>query len=240
MGFEQQCVIKKDWGQLRDDILLAKICHLNFWRFTQRPVQSEVYEFCDRLGLMTQTDLPLFGVLRKNQFCEAVRQAEEMERLVRNHPSNILISYINEPFPGAGGKPHRHLLRPELESFFIAADQVVHLANPDRVIKPVDGDYDPPASGLPDNHCYNGWYNGHGLYLGKLHKGYWQKVKPGWFYGCGEFGSEGLDPVSVMRKYYPSEWLPHNSEEEKDWTPDQIISEGFKGAQTGRFHYMWF
>jgi len=237
MGFEQQCVIKKDWGQLRDDILLAKICHLNFWRLTQRPVQSEVYEFCDRLGLMTQTDLPLFGVLRKNQFCEAVRQAEEMERLVRNHPSNIMISYINEPF---SNKLHRNLLRSELESFFIAADQVVRLANPDRVIKPVDGDYEPPVSGLPDNHCYNGWYNGHGLDLGKLNKGYWQKVKPGWFYGCGEFGSEGLDPVSVMRKYYPSDWLPHNAEEEKDWTPDQIISEGFNGAQTGRFHYMWF
>ena len=25
MGFEQQCVLKRDWNQLRDDILLAKI-----------------------------------------------------------------------------------------------------------------------------------------------------------------------------------------------------------------------
>lgn len=235
MGFEQQCVIKKDWDQLRDDILLAKICHMNFWRLTQRPVQPEVYDFCDRLGLMTQTDLPLFAVLRRNQFCEAVKQAGEMERLVRSHPCNILVSYINEPFPAAMGKAHRHLTRPELESFFLAADQAVHLANPDRVIKPVDGDYDPPAPGLPDNHCYCGWYNGHGIDLGKLHKGYWQKVKPGWLYGCGEFGSEGLDPVEVMRKYYPKDWLPQSPEEERDWSPDRIIQ-----AQTGRFHYMWF
>lgn len=235
MGFEQQCVMKKDWDRLRDDILLAKICHMNFWRLTQRPVQPEVYDLCDRLGLMTQTDLPLFAVLRRNQFCEAVKQAGEMERLVRSHPCNILISYINEPFPDAMGKAHRHLTRAELESFFLAADQAVHLANPDRVIKPVDGDYDPPAPGLPDNHCYCGWYNGHGLDLGKLHKGYWQRVKPGWLYGCGEFGAEGLDPVEVMRKYYPKDWLPSSPEEEKNWTPDQIVQ-----AQTGRFHYMWF
>ena len=195
MGFEQQDVMRKDWDQLRDDILLAKICNMNFLRLTQRPVQAEVYDYCDRLGLMTQTDLPLFGVLRRNQFCEACGRPSEMERLVRGHPCNIMVTYINEPFPAGWGKPHRHLLAAELESFFEAADQAVRLENPDRVIKPVDGDYDPPGPGLPDNHCYCGWYNGHGVDLGALHRGYWQPVKPGWRYGCGEFGAEGLDPV---------------------------------------------
>ena len=235
MGFEQQDVMRGDLDRLRDDILLAKICHMNFLRLTQRPVQPEVYDMCDRLGMMTQTDLPLFGVLRRNQFVEAVRQAWEMERLVRNHPCNILVTYINEPFPAGWGKLHRHLSRAELESFFLAADQAVHLANPDRVIKAVDGDYDPPGPGLPDNHCYCGWYNGHGVDLGKLHKGYWQKVKPGWLYGCGEFGAEGLDPVDLMRRRYPSAWLPQTPDEERTWTPSRI-----PGAQTERFHYMWF
>ena len=235
MGHMQQCVIQKDWDQLRDDILLAKICHMNYFRLTQRPVQSEIYDFCDRLGIMTQTDLPLFGVLRRNQFCEAVRQAGEMERLVRAHPCNVMVTYINEPFPNARGKLHRHLSRPELESFFAAADDAVHLENPDRVIKAVDGDYDPPGPGLPDNHCYCGWYNGHGVDLGRLHKGYWQRVKPGWHHGCGEFGSEGLDPEGVMRAHYPEEWLPQRPEDEGEWTPDRIVK-----AQTGRFHYMWF
>ena len=236
MGFEQQDVIKGDFDQLRDDILLAKICHMNFLRLTQRPVQPEIYEMCDRLGLMTQTDLPLFGRLPRRQFCEAVRQAEEMERLVRCHPCSIMVSYINEPFPvGWGDKTHRHCSRAELERFFEAANQAVLLANPDRVIKPVDGDYDPPGPGLPDNHCYCCWYNGHGVDIGKLHKGYWQRVKPGWFYGCGEFGAEGLDPVNVMRKYYPKAWLPQSSDEEAAWSPDRI-----KDAQSGKFHYMFF
>ncbi len=238
MGFEQQAVMNGDLDRLRDDILLARVCRMNFLRLTQRPVQSEIYDMCDRLGMGTQTDLPLFGVLPRRQFCEAVRQAGEMEKLTRGHPCALVASFINEPFPDGNPSKEaiRHCSREELASFFVAARQAVRLHNPDRVIKPVDGDYDPPSPGLPDNHCYNAWYNGHGLDIGKMHKGYWQRVKPGWLYGCGEFGAEGLDPVDLMRRRYPSQWLPATDrEEESDWNPDRIVR-----AQTGNFHYMFF
>ncbi len=236
MGAFQQDVMRGDTAQLRDDILLAKILGLNYLRMTQRPVQKTIYDYCDRLGMMTQTDLPLFGTLRTNQWAEAVRQAGEMERLVRNHPCNILVTYINERFPNAEGSPQRAMsTAEEYYRFFRACDQAVHMANPDRVIKAGDGDYDPPSPGLPDNHCYNAWYNSHGLPLGKMHKGYWQPVKPGWYYACGEFGAEGLDNYPVMKKYYPAGWLPASAEEEKTWTPGVIAA-----AQTWRFHYMWF
>ncbi|MDD2764394.1 MAG: glycoside hydrolase family 2 TIM barrel-domain containing protein [Opitutaceae bacterium] len=235
MGAFQQCVIRKDWQQLIDDILLAKITHLNYIRLTQTPVQPEIYEYCDRLGLMLQTDLPLFGNVKRNQFCEVVRQAEEMEKLVRPHPSNILVTYINEPFPDASGNPQRNLTREELGHLFKAADTVVHMANPDQVIKAVDGDYDPPGPGMPDNHCYCGWYNGHGVDLGALYKGYWQRVKPGWVYGCGEFGAEGLDPAILMHKRYPKDWLPQTAAEDQQWTPSRI-----PGAQTGEMHDNFF
>lgn len=233
MGFEQQDVFQHNLPQLVDDILLAKICNMNFLRLTQRPVQREVYEFADRLGLMTQTDLPLFGCIRYNKFAEAIRQAEEMERLIRGHACNIMISYINEPFPNASGKPQRHLTRPDMQAFFEATDRAVRVLNPERVIKHVDGDYDPPSATLPDNHCYCGWYNGHGLPLGRLHRGYWMPVNRDWQYACGEFGAEGLDPAALMRRRYPKKWLP--AADEAEWTPDVI-----QGAQTGKFHYMWF
>lgn len=235
MGNEQQCVMKGDYQQLLEDLLLAKVCNMNFLRLTQRPVQDIVYEYCDMLGLMTQTDLPLFGVLRRNKFSEAVRQAEEMEKLVRRHPCNIVVSYINEPFPNAYNQPHRHLDRAELMDFFVCADKVVKMNNPDQVIKHVDGDYDPPSLSLPDNHCYTCWYNGCGVESGALHKGYWLPVRKGWNYGCGEFGAEGLDQRAVMEKYYPGEWLPHTEQEEKSWTPSQIIS-----SQTGNFHRFFY
>ncbi|MBI9064171.1 MAG: hypothetical protein JEZ14_19450 [Marinilabiliaceae bacterium] len=234
MGFLQLDVKNKNWDQLIDDILLAKICNLNFIRLTQRPVQPEIYEYCNQLGMMLQTDLPLFGSLRPNLFAEGVKQAGEMERLVRNHPSNILITYINERFPNGEGHPQRNMANAEeYYRFFTACDQIVHHWNPDRVIKAGDGDYDPPSPGLPDSHCYNTWYNGHGLGLGELHKGYWQKVKPGWFYGCGEFGAEAFDSYEVVKKYWPKSWLPED--ENKQWWPDKVTK-----AQTYRFHYMWY
>ncbi len=229
MGFEQQDVMRGDLAQLIDDILLAKLCNMNFLRLTQRPVQDEVYQYCDRLGLMTQTDLPLFGCMRRTKLCEGVRQAEEMERLVRKHPCNVVISYINEPFPNANNEPHRHLNREELENFFTMCDIAVRMQNPDRVIKHVDGDYDPPTEGMPDNHCYPMWYNGHGIDIGKLNKGYWLSVKPGWYYGCGEYGAEGLDFCEVMREDYPADWI------REPFDPGNIVR-----AQTGDFHYFFY
>jgi hypothetical protein len=158
MGHLQQCVIRGDTAQLIDDILLAKLCNMNYLRLTQRPVQPEIYEWFDKLGLLNQTDLPLFGSLRRNLFSEAVKQAEEMERLVRKHPSTIMVSYINERFPNAEGQPQRSFGElAEYERLFTALDQAVLITNPDRVIKAGDGDYDPPSPGLPDSHCYNGW-----------------------------------------------------------------------------------
>lgn len=231
MGHEQQCVLHEDWEQLLNDLLLAKVCNMNFLRLTQRPVQPEIYQLCDRLGLMIQTDLPMFAALRRNQFVEGLRQVQEMEHLIRSHACCVIASYMNEPMPNAHNKPHRNLTREEMEQFFVAADISLKLLNPDRVIKPIDGDYEPPSKGFPDNHCYTCWYNGHGLDVGKLHKGYWLPVKEGWHYGCGEFGIEALEDVSVMKKYYPKEWL----EKEEEWNPAVI-----KGAQTGGFHYFFY
>ncbi|OQO69270.1 hypothetical protein BH747_10200 [Enterococcus villorum] len=233
MGFEQRAVMNQDFDQLIEDILISKACHMNFWRITQRPVQEEVYQYCDHLGLMTQCDLPLFGVLRKNKFAEAVKQAEEMEQLVRKHPCNILCTYINEPFPNAQNLPQRHLTRSELNRFFEAADHIIKLNNPDRVIKAVDGDYDPPSKALPDNHCYTAWYNGHGLAMGHLAEGFWFPIKKDWAYGCGEFGCEALDNIKTMYHHYPKSWLPNHPDE--SWHPSLI-----KASQSPNFHYQFF
>ncbi len=235
MGYMQQSVFKKDFDQLVDDILLAKICNMNFLRLTQRPVQPEIYEYCDMLGMMTQTDLPLFGCIRQNKYCEALKQVEEMEKLVRSHPCNIMASYINEPFPNSSNKPHRNISRKEMENFFRAADDIIHRQNPDRVIKPCDGDYDPPAPGIQDRHCYTTWYNGQGVELGSLMRGYWQPTKKDWYYGCGEFGAEGLESADIMQKYYPQNWLPQTPDEEKTWSPSSIVK-----AQTGNFHFFFY
>ncbi|HHX59758.1 MAG TPA: glycoside hydrolase family 2, partial [Epulopiscium sp.] len=222
-------------------------CNMNYYRITQRPVQEEIYDYCDMLGMMNQCDMPLFSFLRRNQVCEVIRQTEEMEHLIRSHPSTIMVSFINEPVcirrtSDPDGKfskryevkGHRHLLRDELEAFFAAARKVIYIKNPDRVIKNVEGDYDPPTSeGMPDFHCYTMWYTNHAQPIGKLYKGYLPPVKEGWMIGCGEYGAEGLDHYDVMMKHYPKEWLA--TDKEGNWYPDKIVR-----AQTNSLHGDWF
>ena len=209
MGFEQQDVLRKDFDQLIDDILLAKICNMNFWRFTQRPVQDEIYTYCDRLGLMTQTDLPLFCCMRRTKLAELVRQAEEMTKLVRKHPCNVMLTYINEPQPDyTFSAPHRHFERAEMDIAFEVLDHAIGLMAPEAVIKHVDGDYNPPTkNSIQDVHTYTLWYNCHEIEYGRLHRGYWVDYDTEWCCGCGEYGVEALDPVDLMKRRYPKEWL---------------------------------
>ncbi len=242
MGHLQQCVMNGDLDQLVDDILIAKLCHMNYYRITQRPVQEEIYDHMDMLGMWNQSDLPLFSFLRRPQVCEAVKQAGEMEHLLRKHPSAIMVTFINEPVcirrtedPNSkfskryDMKGHRHLLRDELEAFFVAARKIIYIENPDRVIKNVEGDYDPPTTdGMPDFHCYTMWYSNHGVPIGKLYRGYLPPVKTGWMVGCGEYGAEGLDNEDLMRARYPKEWLETN--ESGEWYPVKIVRQQTNGA----------
>jgi hypothetical protein len=234
MGNFEVPVMKGDEQQLIEDILIAKLAHMNFFRLTQTPVQPEVYDMCDHFGMMVQTDLPLFGQLRRGQLEEAIREAGEMEKLVRNHASNIMISYINEPTTiEKDNLAHRDLTRPELELFFEAASSVVHVHNPDRVIKPVDGDFDPPEPGLPDYHIYCAWYGSQGVPIGKFIRGYWMASKPGWKLASGEYGLEGLEDAETMFKHYPKDWLPAFLE--APWNPGKLPF-----AQTWALHGSWY
>lgn len=234
MGSYQLDVFRKDWKQLIDDILLAKITNMNFLRCTQTVMPQEFYDYCDRLGFLAQSDLPLFSKLSYKKVMEAIKQSSEMSRAVRSHPSNCVVSFINEPDGGDGTGGHAFAVnRGELEEFFKAAAIAVKFENPDQVIKLIDGDYNPPSVGMPDNHCYSGWYGNHCISNEKLHDGYWCKVKKGWMYGCGEFGVEGLDPINTMLKYYPKEWVTINSD--GTWDPNKI-----EGSQTWNKHAEWY
>ncbi|WP_339319501.1 sugar-binding domain-containing protein [Paenibacillus sp. FSL R10-2734] len=235
MGHLQQCVMQGNEEQLIDDILIAKLANMNYYRITQRPVQEEIYDMMDRLGMMNQCDLPAFSYIRRSKFNEAVRQAGEMERLVRSHPSVIMVSLINEPSRASKrGKGHRHLHRDELEALFLSARQAIYIENPDRVVKNVEGDYDPPTEmGLSDFHCYTMWYTNHMISFGEFYKGGIPPIKKGWKTGYGEYGSEALDHLALMQERYPKKWLPERLED--PWMPDAIV-----GSQTYSLHGDWY
>ena len=234
MGFLQKSVMAHDWERLIDDLLLAKLTNMNFIRTTQRIVQKEVYEYADRLGIMMQADLPLFAYINQRQYTEILKQAANIERLIRNHPSVVLMSYLNESM--AGMKAHA-IGRRAYERLFEALDIVVHNENPERAVKYVDGDYQAPNNGYPDNHSYNILYDEHWITLPALCRGAWMPVKKGWMYGCGEFGAEGMDFVDLMQRRYPEEWLANDKNGE--WTP-QNMKGIYSGSQTWNKHWDWF
>ena len=234
MGFLQQQAMAHNWEGLTDDLLLAKLTNMNFIRTTQRIVQKEVYELADRVGIMMQADMPLFAYINQKQFPEILKQASGIERVLRNHPSVILMTYVNEPM--AEVKAHA-ISRYAYERMFDALDVVVHNENPERAVKYIDGDYQAPSNGYPDNHCYNIWYDGHGVSLEKMCRGAWMPISKGWMYGCGEFGAEGLDPVDLMTRRYPKEWM--KTETDGSWSP-KYMRGIYAGEQTYEKHWNWF
>lgn len=234
MGFLQQRVMKHDWNGLTDDLLMSKLTNMNFIRTTQRIMPKEVYEYADRVGMMMQADMPLFAYINQKQYPEILKQASGIERVLRNHPSVILMSYLNEPM--AEVKAHA-VSRYAYERMFDALDVVVHNENPDRAVKYIDGDYQAPSNGYPDNHCYNIWYDEHVISLEKMCRGAWMPISKGWMYGCGEFGAEGLDPVDLMKRRYPKEWL--KTEPDASWSP-KYMRGIYAGEQTYEKHWNWF
>ena len=213
MGNLMQCVIRNDMDQLRDDILLAKIAGMTFWRMTQQPCQPEVYDYFDKLGLLAQTDMPAFNGYRKDAVEEVKPQFVELMKLVRNHPSNAVISYCNEP---DFNKPMM-LDRKQHEQFFMRFDAVATHMNPGQVMKWIDGDYINLSPKHSDHHCYDTWY---GDNIRNQYLGGWFSTRAGWMYSCGEFGAEGLDRISMMEKYFPKEWLTVDADNK--WDPNRI------------------
>ena len=226
MGHLPLAVMRGNYEQLIDDILIAKVANLNFYRMTQRPVHDEIYTYFDMLGMLCQSDFPLFSYLKPSAVGEALKQVREMEIHTRNHPSVVVETFCNETLDKtAWGKEQYNLSRYEIEKFFEAARQVVEIYNPDRVIKYCEGDYAPlpQTHGISDFHCYTYWYVSHGIPSGKLQKGYIPPIRPDWMTGCGEYGVDGLDRWELMQKYAPKSWLPKTQDE--PWSPKPIAKE---------------
>ena len=226
MGHLPLCVIRNDYEQLIDDILIAKVAGLNFYRMTQRPVFSDIYTYFDMLGMLCQSDFPLFSYLKPSAVGEALKQVREMELLTRNHPSVIVETFCNETLDKtAWGREQYNLSRYEIEKFFNASKEVVEIYNPKRVIKYNEGDYAPieKTHGISDFHCYTYWYISHGMPRGKLIKGYIPPIRPDWMTGCGEFGVDGLDRYELMKKYCPEDWYPENIDDL--WSPVPIAKQ---------------
>ena len=72
MGHLPLCVMRGDYEQLIDDILIAKVANLNFYRMTQRPVHDEIYTYFDSKA---QNDMENVKLDLENMTLEEVIQS---------------------------------------------------------------------------------------------------------------------------------------------------------------------
>lgn len=226
MGHFPRAVMEGRDDHIVDDILTAKVAHLNFYRMTQRPVFEKIYTYFDMMGMLMQVDFPFFGSITFRCLPAAYQQVVEMERLTRSHPSVVIETLCNEFFdPQENRREQYSIDRYQAEDFFEAAQKIIHLENPDRVLKLNEGDYAPLPNtwGVSDFHCYNLWYIAHAMDSGRMNKGYLPGVNAEWYTSCGEYGVDGLDSLSIMEKYAPKEWLPKHLDDE--WYPN-VIAKG--------------
>lgn len=186
---------------------------MTFWRITQQPCQEQVYDDFDKLGLLAQSDMPAFNGYRRDCVDSAKNEFVELVRMVRGHPCNAIISYLNEP---DFNKPVM-LDRGGHVQLFGDFDVEAAKLNPDQVTKWMDGDYVSLSPRYSDIHDYNIWYGSsiRGVYFGT-----WHPTRAGWMGGCGEFGAEGLDSIALMKKYYLKEWL--ETKPDGTWSPIRI------------------
>lgn len=199
-----ESAIKNDREQIIYDILLAKLTNCNYLRIAQEICPQIVYDYCDMLGILVQADFPLSFSVPKQIIPEAVRQAGAMAEMLRNHPSVIMFSLINEAAEGI-----------DINTFLKKAYFKVKSIHQEREVKLVEGSGN-PFTGIPDIHLYCGWYEGQADYLPDNHLYDVNKFKAGWRGTIGEWGGEGLDSWETMQNIYPKRWYPNSIEDKWD------------------------
>ena len=126
------------------DVALMRQSYYNMIRVHAHVDRPELYDLCDRAGIMIWQDFPLQGGYRPEIEAEAVAQARDMVRLLGSHPSVALWSCQNEP-SGPDGKRNLKTLDPALK-------RALEHEDPTRPVN--------LASGVPiktDGHIYFGW-----------------------------------------------------------------------------------
>jgi beta-mannosidase len=126
------------------DVAMMRQSYYNMIRVHAHVDRPELYDLCDRAGIMIWQDFPLQGGYLPSIEADAVSQAKDMVRLLGSHPSVALWSCQNEP-SGPNAKWNITTLDPELKRTLESADPT----------RPVN-----LASGVPlktDGHIYFGW-----------------------------------------------------------------------------------
>ena len=82
------------------DIKIIKDMGANFIRFAHYPQQRELYDLCDKLGILVWTEIPVVNKVTdsKDFFETSLKMQKEHIKQYYNHPSVVMFGYMNEIF----------------------------------------------------------------------------------------------------------------------------------------------
>jgi hypothetical protein len=209
------------WGQddkIVDCLLMLKLANFNMIRATQHVSFSEVREYMDRLGIMSEQDQGYGnGRIGLTSPEEWLATARPLARECYNNPGVVIVNYGNEA---------------TLDTLNVKKlmDEVLTV-DPERIIMPISG---LRKTVLPtgysknlvrDYHSYEGWY-------GKQPGAVWNLVKKvrdrrpkdtpkvNSKFTMGEYGAEALDSYETMKSIFPPQFEVPDS-------PDVDVLKGY-------------
>lgn len=227
-------LLKGNPAQILEDMLIFKVAHNNFMRFTMRgAAPREVYELADQLGLMIQADMPAHGRIRNETAAEYVRQAGEMAHQIRPHASATMVSYMNEQRSDVAlalsGAWASYLHVDEINLLMKQCDLAVKLQAPDMASRWIEGvnassyvRHGDVPEGIQDVHYYNFWF--WPRYSCELLAGTLMWPKEGWLMSVGEYGAEALDDWQSVQETWAPEYRPPGLDAPWDYTTSQLKS----------------
>lgn len=195
------------------DIRLAREAHMNMLRVHAHVDHPAIYEEADAQGVLIWQDFPLQWLYAKKILPQALRQCQEMVRLLYNHPSIVIWCMHNEPLyvEDTSTEPLLRRLRTYF-SLLYTWNRDVMGAQTSRAVAALDRQRTViRASGemwLPgwldgtDGHYYFGWYMSYGP---KRWFDLWRRVFTRNLRFVTEFGSQSFPNYENARKFLPDD-----------------------------------
>jgi beta-mannosidase len=196
-----------------EDMRLATEAHMNMLRVHAHVDHPALYTAADEAGVLLWQDFPLQWLYAKKVLPEALRQSQEMVRLLYNHPSIVIWCLHNEPLhvDDTSVEPLLRQLRTYWSLFrswnrdVMGTQLVAAVANLDTgrtVIRSSGEMWIPGWLDGTDGHFYFGWYMSYGP---KRWFDLWRRVFTRSLRFVTEFGTQSFPNYENARRFLPDD-----------------------------------
>ncbi|MEB3197384.1 MAG: glycoside hydrolase family 2 TIM barrel-domain containing protein [Candidatus Sericytochromatia bacterium] len=212
------------------DLQWAKQAHMNMLRVHAHVDHPALYGAADEAGVLLWQDFPLQWLYARKILPEALRQSQEMVRMLHHHPSIVIWCLHNEPLhvDDTSVEPLLRQLRTYWSLFRswnrdVMGSQLVqavsHLDQSRTVIRSSGEMWIPGWLSGTDGHYYFGWYMSYGP---KRWFDLWRRLFPRNLRFVTEFGAQSFPNYEHARTFLPddlrgSDWRHLNRQYLLQW-----------------------